>query len=162
MNKELLYVVAGFAVLVLVVAGQLRQREFSPRRLLVMPVVFAAVGVLLDKQIGHELSSVSRIGFFVTGLAIAVVMGVPRGRTIHLWSEHGIVFTRGDWRTVGLWAATLVVRIALATVAAMFGLREGVGEAFVFVAATIAAQNVCVYIRAGRLGRLATALPEMR
>jgi len=149
MGSSLVRDVLGLLVLALVIVRQLRPRVLNPTRMLIPPLLFVVIGVSSDKRLGHELSGRAGLSLFGAGLVVALVMGVLRGRSIRLSRQGAEVTATGTPLTAILWATTLAIRLALAAVAATLAAPEGIGEVFLFVAATLAVQSAYVLMRAG-------------
>jgi hypothetical protein len=149
MSTQILYAALGLAFLVFVVSRQVSRRTVTVKRLVGLPVAFAVLALVLDHGLAHRLASPVAIGFFAAGLVLAVPMGIARAATMRVWRTADGPVSRGDWRTVVLWLATVGARIGVFVLAARFGATESAGEAMIFVAATIAAQNAVLARRAG-------------
>jgi hypothetical protein len=138
-------------VIGLIVAGLFIWRQFSTR-----PVASAWM-VLVPLGLGYfGASSVGSLD--ATGLALLAVntsfgigLGVVRGTTFRVWvGERGAVLMRGTRLTLLLWVATIGVRVALSVVEQLAGSSAsatGSAALLIPVAATLAAQNVVVYLR---------------
>jgi hypothetical protein len=151
--KPLLAIALALAFAAFVIHRQVRRRSVTPRGLVILPVWFTALSVLVDHTMVSRLVTPVAIGFFAAGVAFAVAMGVARAATIRVWTTETGPYCEGKWTTGVLWVATIAVRVGMFLLAAKLGAQEGAGEAMLFVAATLAAQNVIVARRAGLLVR---------
>lgn len=149
----LLYGLVGLALLVWIISRQVGERTWTPRRLVIMPLIFVVVAIASGRSLGHDLSGALGIGLFAGGLVLAVVLGLARAATMGVRpGPDNTVVTRGTGWTMGLWLLSIAVRVALAIGAAKIGAPEGTAEAMLFAAVTIGAQNAVVAWRGGLLG----------
>jgi hypothetical protein len=132
---------------------QVVRKNVTVKRLVLLPAGFTVLALVSDHGWAQHLRTPTALAFLGLGLLIAAGMGYVRSATMRVWrAEQGWV-SQGGWLTVGTWLATIAVRVAVALLAAVAGATEGPGEIMLFVAVTIAAQNVFVARRAGLLGR---------
>jgi hypothetical protein len=160
MSKEIQFAVAGLAVLAFlafVISRQVARRTVTPKRLVMLPAAFTVLALVVDGGFAARLDTPVAVAFFVGGLVLAVPLGVARAATMRVWRTPDATLAQGGRRTVLLWVLTIAVRIGVLLVAARSGAPEGAGEAMLFVAATIAAQNAVIARRAGLLGAPAAA-----
>src|SRR5690349_15249928 len=153
------YTALGVIVLVVVVARQLREREVSPQRLFVLPLVFLALA-FTDHKLAHHLASLAAVGLLAFGLLLAAATGVARAWTMRLRRVGGRVLAKGNGRTLALWFVTLLVRVGEVALAYAVGVPEGTGEAMLFAAATFAAQGATLAWRAGLFGAARAVIPS--
>jgi hypothetical protein len=152
MLKTILIAAVAVAFAAFVISRQVRRRRVTPRGLVVLPVWFAVLSLLTDHAMVTRLSAAREIGFFTVGIAFAGVMGVLRAGTLRVWAAEDGPWCAGGWRTGALWIVTIAVRVGLFLAAARLGATEGTGEAMIYVAVTLAAQNLLIARRAGLLG----------
>ncbi len=160
MQTGLLYGIVGLAVVGWAISRQVVRRPVTPKRLFVLPAVFAVLAPLTDHELGHRLGSPAAMGFFALGVAVAVGMGAARSATMRVWWTPAGVLSQGGGRTVLLWLVTIAFRVAVLLIGAQFGVGEGSGEVMLFVAITIATQNALLFRRAGRLSQAPATAPE--
>lgn len=158
MPQWLEYTALGVIVLVVVVARQLREREVSPQRLFVLPLIFVVIA-FTDHSLAHRLASVTAVGLLAFGLVLAAATGVARAWTMRLRRVGGRVLAKGNGRTLTLWFVTLLVRVGEVALAYAVGVPEGTGEALLFAAATFAAQGAALAWRAGLWGSAPAVAP---
>lgn len=105
--------VLGIAVLVWVIANQVRVRPFSPRRLRTAGVL-GVIG-LVEVVRAAAAHPVSGLGWalLVAGLAIGAATGVARAATTRLWTRDGITWTQGHVGTVVLWIVGIGAHVGL-------------------------------------------------
>jgi hypothetical protein len=152
MLKPLLEIAVAVAFAAFVISRQVRRRAVTPRGLIILPVWFTALSILVDHTMIYRLNSPVAIGFFAAGVVFAVAMGLARAATLRVWQTETGPWCAGGWPTGVLWVATIAVRVGLFLLADRLGAKEGAGEAMLFVAATLAVQNLQVARRAGLIG----------
>lgn len=145
--------VAGVAFLGLIVTMQVRRKRVTPKAMLILPAVFAGLSVGLDRSWLAELGSGMAVLLLVTGSLAAIGFAVARAATITLEEGPKGLVQKGNWLTAVLWLGTFAVRIATMLIGMRYGVAQGPGEAFFFVALTFAAQNAIIARRAGLIGR---------
>jgi len=144
-----LLVLAALALVTFMVWRQTRERRVTPRGLVVLPLVFVAIGVLADKDMPHRLDSPLALALLVLGLLLAGALGVLRATTMTVRRDGRALVTRGTRTTVVWWIVTLAVRIGVVLLAYRLGVAEQLGEAMLFVAVTFGVQNAIVAARGG-------------
>ena len=117
------------------------------------PPVDAArtLAFLADHRFVDRLTTPLSAAFFAAGLLFAAVMGVARAATMRMDVTVDGTVVEGSWRTGAMWLATVGVGVAMFVAAAKAGATEGAGEAMLYVAMTLAAQNLLLARRAGLL-----------
>jgi hypothetical protein len=120
-------------VLVSRIAGQ----PVNIRRLLVLPGVLTAMGLL---QLSGAVSAGVRpqdLGLLAVGVAAAAGLGVARGATVTVSVRDGRPWLRYRAVTLALWAATVAVRVGLTVLAHAAGATvAGSGPALLLSAGT--------------------------
>lgn len=91
-----------------VLARRLIGEPAEGRRVLLVPVVLAGVGIV---DLGKVTLSPVSIGFLVGTTAISLVLGLLRGASIRVFERDGVVFMRYTVTTVALWAVNLVIKL---------------------------------------------------
>ncbi len=158
----IVYLVAFAALLVAVIARQVRERTLTVRSAMALPAAFAVAAFVLDHTMLHRLASPLAAAIFVLGLLAGAATGLIRAGTMAVRRVGETMVTRGNGRTVAWWVVSLLIRVGLVVGAGSLGLREGAGEAMLFLAVTLGVQNAALAWRAGLLGRaapVATAVP---
>ena len=82
---------------------------------------------------------------------MGVVLGFRRGTTFRIWvGESGEALMQGTRVTLLFWVVTVAAKVALSIVGQQVGmssLASGATELLIPLAATLAAQNIVVYLR---------------
>jgi len=145
-SSSLEAVVIGLAVAVFVIVRQLSARRVTSTWTMLLPLGLAAFGLA-------NLGQLDPTGLVMVAIntSLAVGLGVMRGTTVRIWSgESGEALMQGTRLTLLLWAATIGVRVAVVFVEQLAGpgaLASGGAALLIPVAATLAAQNLVVYLR---------------
>lgn len=141
---------------------QMHAHEITPKGLVKLPLIFAAIGVvgLGTREVPTDAAA---IGYLVFSVALSVAFGVWRGARISIWRDQtGVLMSQGNRTTIVLWVALLASKFALGAVASItkWFPVEHAGEVFLFLALSFVAQNLVVARRslwAGARGALAVA-----
>src|SRR6478752_1157719 len=110
-------VVLALAVVGYVLASRIAGQPVNTRRLLVLPGVLTAMGLL---QLSGAVTAGLRpqdLGLLAVGLAAAAGLGVARGATVTVAVRDGRPWLRYRAATLALWAATVAVRVGLTVLA---------------------------------------------
>lgn len=99
------------ALVVWVIARQFTGRYVAARRSLVLPLVLFVVGL---GQAGHVAWTPLAVVAVGGDVALTVALGVVRGYATRLTLRDGYLYQRGGWLSVGLWVATIAVRLGVA------------------------------------------------
>jgi hypothetical protein len=147
-------VVLVLAVVGYVLASRITGQPVNTRRLLVLPGVLTAMGAL---QLSGAVSGGVRpqdLGLLAVGLATAAGLGAARGGTVTVAVRDGRPWLQYRAVTLGLWAATVAVRIGLTVLAHAAGATvAGSGPALLLSAgATLLAEGAVVAHRASTGG----------
>lgn len=153
MNQQyLLTAVIGIALALFIIYRQLRRQALEGRRLVVLPLVLAVLGLYsLTREPPTTGAAVTAL---VASLASAVVLGLARGASMRVWLEAGSILRQGVALTGALWIISIVVRLVIGVIAQRAGVAQSVtvGELPLFLGVTLAAQNVVIWQRAQALG----------
>lgn len=153
MNQQYLLTAAiGVALALLIIYRQLRRQPLEGRRLIILPLVLAVLGLY---SLSHKPPTAgAAVAALVISLASAVVLGLARGGSMHVWLEAGSVLRQGVLLTLVLWIVSIIVRVAIGAIAQRSGVAQSVtvGELPLFLGVTLAAQNVVIWQRAQALG----------
>jgi hypothetical protein len=157
MTQEL--VTAGLIVVFFAwtITMQVIRKSVRVKRLVLLPAGFAVLALVSDHGWVQRLGPPVALAFFGLGLLLAVGMGLIRSTTIKMWRTESGWVSKGGWLTVVTWLATIALRLAVVLVGLRFGVTEGAGEILLFVAVTIATQNLVVAKRADLFDRTAPA-----
>jgi hypothetical protein len=156
MLQTLAYTGLMVAFFAWVITMQVVRKNVTTKRLVVLPAGFTVLALTSDHSWPGRLHTATALAFFGLGLLLAVVMGFVRAATIRVWRTGTGWVSQGGWLTVATWLATVAVRVAVLLLATHLGAAEGAGEVMLFVAVTLAAQNLSVARRTGLLGRTAS------
>ena len=145
-----LLVLAGVAAVGYVLVARVRGQALNARRMLRVPAVLAAIGLI--QVIGfarHGVSAADAV-LVLAGVVLSAALGVTRGATVALYHRGGQPWLRYRPATLGLWGVTLVVRVALAVLAHAVGATVAAsGPAILLsVGATLLGEGLMVAHRA--------------
>lgn len=115
-------------VVVLVVIGlghvlwqRMRGEPLQIKRLLVLPLVFIALGVIdLTAPTAPHLRPAD-VAVLVAGAVVSVVLGAFRGATVELFPREGNLWQRYRVVTVLLWGVLIALKLLLTLVAHLVG-----------------------------------------
>ena len=143
-------VVLVLAAVGYVLASRIAGQPVNTRRLLVLPGVLTAMGLL---QLAGVVSAGMRpqdLGLLAVGLAAAAGFGAARGTTVTVAVRDGRPWLRYRAVTLALWAATIAVRVGLTVLAHAAGSTvAGSGPALLLSAGvTLLAEGAVVAHRA--------------
>ena len=130
---------------------QMHEHEITPRGLLKLPVIFAAIGLLGAKHSDIPSSDAAAVAMSIS-LAMSVGLGVARGAVIPVWRDAGSWLSQGNRLTITLWIALIAGKVALGVVSSVTGWfpQTSAGEVFLFLAISFAAQNLVIARRVER------------
>lgn len=135
---------------------QMSRQPLRPRRLVLLPAI---LGLFALQQLSRQRlpTDISTVAFLVVNVGVSLVLGLWRGTTFRVWSDAGIVFTKGTVATLVSWAVLIAIRIPFAFASHALTFPQGlvIGELLLALAITFAAQNAVLWARAGRF----TAFP---
>ena len=100
-----------------VLASRIAGQPVNTRRLLVLPGVLTAMGLL---ELSGAVSAGMRLqdlGLLAVGVAAAAGLGAARGATVTVAVRDGRPWLRYRAATLALWAATVAVRVGLTVLA---------------------------------------------
>jgi hypothetical protein len=145
----------GLAVALLFIVRQFSTRRVMSPWMVLVPLALALFGI------SNGFGQLNSTAWMLLGLnlSLGVVLGVMRAMSFRLWTnERGEALIRGTRVTLLLWLATLAVKVGLSVVEQRTGLGSfsSGAELLIPVAATLAAQNLGVFLRSQDV-RLVTA-----
>lgn len=158
MQHYLPNIAVACVVLVLVVRRQLTARHVIPVRQYLIPLVLAiyGIGLVIAQTHGRVVDPrhpALGAGLLAGEMVLAVLLGLLRGGTMRVWRDHdGTAWCKGDGRTVAAWGLSIAVRLGIYALGAVLGVHSAVGTLLVFLAVTLAAQNVLVERGAAHAG----------
>lgn len=161
-QQYLLFAVLAVALVLFIIYRQLRRQPMEGRRLVVVPLVLALVG--LYSLSNKPPAAGAAVTALVASLVCAVILGLARGASMRVWWEAGSVLRQGGLLTLALWIVSIAVRIGIGAIAKRAGVAQSVtvGELPLFLGVTLAAQNVVLWTRAQALGVSAgTGRPQL-
>ena len=104
------------AIVVYVIGRQLMGEPLRGKRLVVLPVVLAVIGVLDLKSNHHSVRPVD-IACLVVGGAIVAGIGLAQGKMMRLEARDGALWAQLPVRGVWLWLALVASRLAMTVLA---------------------------------------------
>ncbi|NUR73395.1 MAG: DUF1453 domain-containing protein [Hamadaea sp.] len=118
MNYAQILLIAALIVWTMVrrMAGQ----PVQSRRMLIIPLGVTVAGVA-QLDAGH-LATVD-LAILVVQAALSIGLGLARGASVRLYLRDGVAWSRYRWLTIGLWVATIGVRVVFAVMTG--ALRSG-------------------------------------
>jgi hypothetical protein len=155
MSQSLIYAGLMVAFFAWTITMQVIRKNVSVKRLVLLPAGFTVLALVSDHGWTQRLQTPIALAFLGLGLLLAVGMGFLRSATMRVWRAETGWVSQGGRLTVVTWLATIAVRVAVMLLAVRVGAPEGAGEIMLFVAVTLAAQNLFIAKRAGLLGRTA-------
>jgi hypothetical protein len=119
--------VAVVAAVGFVLWSRMQGRPLKARRLIVLPVILAVLGItdLTGSSAPHLTPK--DIAFLAAGVAISAILGAARGATIQIYPNQGELWQRYSKSTVGLWIALIAAKIVLLAIASSAGASAGGG-----------------------------------
>ncbi len=138
--------IIGLAVAALFIVIQFSTRRVASPWIILVPLALVYFGI--SNGVG-QLDSTAWI-LLGLNLSLGVALGVVRGMSLQVWTnERGDALMRGTRVTLLLWLATIAVKVGLSVLERQIGFGVGfsTAELLLPVAATIAAQNLVVFLR---------------
>lgn len=146
----------GILLVAFIGIRQLRWRPFDPARVWTMPVVFAAIGIVLILQ--SRPANIHPIDFLLLGIeaALAIAVGALMGaisafRTAPATPDSAVpVFeTRSGWLGFALWTVLIGVRVGLAIWGSSLGaeLVESAGVILLVLSLNRTARGAVIALR---------------
>lgn len=159
-SEQLVGVVVNVAIYVVLIGfvlyRQMSRVALNPRRLVLLPVILAVFAV---QQLSRQALrfDAGTLAFLGVSLAVSILAGMWRGTTFRIWTDAGVVMTKGTALTLIAWVVLIALRLPFALVSHAANYPQGlvIGELLLALAVTFAAQNVVIWMRSSR----AVALP---
>jgi hypothetical protein len=168
--QNLAWIVIGIALFGFGIYRQFVRRPVEPTRLLLVPVALGAYGLV---QLAKEPTDAASLAWLALDLAVAVALGVWRGRTMRVWRADGgaageaedadggaarsaaeapssTAMSQGTRLTAIGWGASIAIRVLVGFAGATLGMATGLGGLLLAVGATFAAQNAVLVLRSRR------------
>jgi membrane protein CcdC involved in cytochrome C biogenesis len=151
MNNAVWIVVAA-AVLVVVIGRRLAGEPVQAKRVAVLPLILAVVGLYQVAQAPHL--SAFDIGVVAVEGLVAVGLGVVRGSTIRVYVRDGHLWQKYTWPTVGVWIGSILVRFGMVGGAVLLGADRSVMQTAVLLTLglTFAGEGAMIALRGRALG----------
>ena len=153
-SNALNYVVIA-ALVVWVLTRQLKARPVVARKLFVLPIILAVVGIgSLDSAVpkGAHFTSTDAT-WLAVDLTATVVFGVLRGVSIRLYPEDGVLWRKGTWLTLAGWLLSFAVRAGIGVLAADNGAKVVASSALMLsFGVSLGVQGAIVYLRGLQAG----------
>ncbi|RJQ74661.1 hypothetical protein D5S17_22050 [Pseudonocardiaceae bacterium YIM PH 21723] len=142
-------------LIALLLVRRTRGRVLRPDKLLTVPIILIAIGVVsvLPKLHGFSLSGADAL-VLLGDLVICLGLGLWRGFSVVLYRVDGQLWQRYGAVTVALWLLTIVARVGLGLLGKSLGADPLVtsGLLLVLFGLTLVVQNVVVGRRAQTIG----------
>lgn len=137
-------------MVVVVVGRRLAGESLTMKRLVVLPLILAAIGLYRLSKAPHPGST--DMALVVAALAVGLILGVLRGRSVEVAVRNGFLWCRYRWATVGWWLAAIVARIGLMGVERAANAGHLLSQALLLgLAVTFVGEGAVVYPRARAL-----------
>lgn len=143
----------------LVVAALVIVRQFGTRPVLSAWMVLVPLGLAYFGATNFTALDAAGLALLSVNTSLGIGLGVMRGMTFRLWTDDsGRALMQGTLVTLLFWVLTIGVKLGLSVLERQSGLSSASNTAvqLIPVAATLAAQNLVVYLRS-RDQRLVTA-----
>lgn len=144
--------VIALVVIVFVVLRRMRPTPVRPVALVVLPVIVLIVGVALASPGMVPLPALGPIDAVVllADLAVSVGIGIARGDSILIETDHDRIRYRYTGLTVGLWGASIAARFAIGAIGAALGAAPLLTSAAVLamLGLSLITQNARLLVRA--------------
>lgn len=158
MSQYVVTAIVALLIVVFIIYQQMRTRTIEPRRLIVVPVILALLGLFnLQKHSPATTAADIALG---ASVSTAIVFGIARGMSVRIVRAGGGPVRTGTAITLLLWVAGIAVRVVIGILAGKSGVSTSVstGELPLFLGITLAAQNALIWVRSqgaeiGTLGR---------
>src|SRR5579883_3251469 len=139
--QSLISFLPWIAVAAYVVYQQFSAQPIVERRLVILPLIMAALGVSALAQ--QPPATVGAVAVLLVSVASAVVLGLLRGASVRVWTDaSGAAWRKGTALTLVLWLASFALRFGIAVGGHALGFTGGMsfGELPLFLGITFAAQ----------------------
>ena len=120
--SEVIRVLAVIAVIGYVIGRQLMGEPLRGKRVVLLPVILAVIGVLDLGKNGHHVRPADVVFLVISGL-IAVTIGVLQGRMMRLESRNGALWGQLPVRALWLWAVLVGSRLIMTLLALAVGAK---------------------------------------
>jgi putative drug exporter of the RND superfamily len=158
-------ITVAIAVLIWVLVRQLQPRRLVEGSALLVPAILMLLGAFALLRLarhGGGIGSAAAV-WIVIDLIAGVVTGAVRATTIRLFDRDGVIWRQGGRLTIGLWIASVGIRVGIAAI----GSHHGAGSALdrslpLSFGVSLAAQYLVTGYRAERRARPASDIAADR
>ncbi len=150
------------ALIVFVVAKRMIGRPVGPvKKLFALPVIAVVIGWGDATQGLHKPIYVT---LTVVGCAISLVLGLWRGRADRMSTRDGAPYVQWTWLSLGLFAANLIVKLALDLAGVAAGeTAAAAGHSLILtLGLTLLGEEAVIWYRSGGAGQLTSGRPGDR
>ena len=149
---NILWIVVAVAILVLVIGRRLAGEPLRANRVTVLPLALAVIGLYQLTKLPH-ITPLDLTALGVEGI-VAVVLGLVRGSTIRVYVRDGHLWQKYSWATIGMWAASILIRFGLTAGGVLLGGDRDVMQTGVLLnlGLTLAGEGLVIALRGRALG----------
>jgi hypothetical protein len=151
-STTLISILIGVAVAALLVVRQLRAQPLNANFRL--PLILGVIGLieLVEYLNKHHPSGIA-YGALAGSLVVAAVFGALRAATVHLWTQDGQPWRKGNWLTGILWILSLAAHFGIDFLIDPHNPNGGLAGStiLIYLAVTYTVQRVMMQARAQRL-----------
>ncbi len=153
-SQQIVAILVNGGIYVILIAfvlyRQMTRQPLRPRRLVLLPAV---LGLFALQQLSRQRlpTDFSTAAFLVVNVVVSLGLGLWRGTTFRVWTDAGLVVTKGTVATLVSWGVLIAIRIPFAFTSHVLTFQGLViGELLLALAITFAAQNAVLWARASR------------
>jgi hypothetical protein len=119
-DMSILEILAAVAIVAYVIGRQLLGEQLRGKRLILLPLVVVVIGATQLVGHGHHLGT-SDIALIILGAVVAAGIGAAQGSMMRLEARDGTLWGQMPGRSLWLWLALVLSRVALIAVASGLG-----------------------------------------
>lgn len=142
-------VLAAVAVVVALIARQLRGEALTGRRLMLLPVVLTVIGIADLSRHGRHPTTIDVV-CLVVGALLAAAVGAAQGTTIRLERRAGVLWARMPAAGLWWWVLLVVTRVGMMVVAHLVGAKVAASSA-----------TILLMLGVNRLGQALVLVPRV-
>ena len=148
---SVIQILLAIVVIVLVIGKRLAGEPLTTKRLVVLPVVLAAIGISGLSKVTNP--SPTDVALVALSLVVGLGFGLLRGRSVEVAVRDGYLWYRYRWATIGWWVSAIVARIGLTVVERADHAGHLMSNSLLLgLAVTFLGEAAVVYPRARALG----------
>ncbi|MCP2329088.1 hypothetical protein HDA40_007595 [Hamadaea flava] len=135
------------AILVWTMVRRMAGQPVQSRRMVLIPIGVTIAGVA---QLGSGHLPVADLLLLSLQAALSIGLGLARGASVQVFLRDGVAWCRYRWLTLGLWAATIGVRVVFAVVTGAFrsgGAASGLPSLLIGLGVGLLAEAAIVLVR---------------